>query len=85
MTTATASSWSKKPGMAARVVVAALPIPSGGEEVGEQMAKAVQAVMDVAPVASQAFMEATIEQHGSSPAVALNTMQINMQIQRDSQ
>jgi hypothetical protein len=49
------------------------------------MAKAVQAVMDIAPVASQAFMEATIEQHGSSPAVALNTIQINMQIQRDSQ
>ena len=60
-----------------RVIAAVLPV-DGGEEVAEQVTKAVQAVIDVTPVASQAFMEATIRQHGASPAQTLNNMQIEL-------
>jgi len=48
--------------------------------VEEQVAKAVQAVIDVAPVASQALMEAAVRQHGASPAQTLNNMQIELAI-----
>jgi len=84
MATAAAHSLSKKPGIAARTIATVLPIPHGGEEVGEQTAKVVQAVIDVAPVASQAFMEATIRQHGASPAQILNNIQIEQAIKRDT-
>ena len=68
--------------MLARVVTAVFPIPEGGKEAAEQTAKAVQTVIDVAPVTSQAFMDATIRQHGASPSQTLNNMQIEQAIER---
>jgi Na+/H+-dicarboxylate symporter len=84
MATAAASSLSKEPGIAARVIAAVLPIPNAGEEVEEQIAKTVQAVIDVAPVTAQALMETTIRQHGASPAQILNNIQIEQAIKRDT-
>jgi hypothetical protein len=82
--TAAARSFSKEPGIAARVIAGAAAhgfrLPVDGEEAEEQAAKAVQAVIDVAPVTAQAFMAATISQHGASPAQMLNNMQIEQAI-----
>jgi len=70
--------------MLARIVAAVLPVPNGGEEVAEQTAKAMQTVIDIAPVTTQAFMETIIRQHGVSPAQLLNNIQIEQAIEKDS-
>jgi len=78
--TAAAHSLSKEPGAGAKVIAAVLPIP-GGSEVGEQVEKVIQAAIDVAPAAAQALMEATVRQHGASPAQTLNNIQIEQAIE----
>ena len=65
--------------MTARVLSAAFPVP-GSEVAEEQVVKTVQMAIDVTPVASQALMEATIRQHGASPAQTLNNLQIEQAI-----
>jgi hypothetical protein len=57
-------------------------VPPGADEV---VAQAIQAAMNMAIVASAELMDATIRQHGESPAAALNELQMNVQIQKDSQ
>ena len=51
----------------------------------EQAAKVVQTVIDVAPVAAHAFMDATVMQHGASPAQALNNILIEQAIKEQKQ
>jgi len=56
-----------------------------GNDMDDAVAQGLQAAANMAMVGSSELMDATIRQHGASPAAALNAMQINMQIQQDTQ
>lgn len=54
----------------------------GTEEV---LAQVLQVTANMAVVGAAELMDTTVRQHGKSPAVALNEIQINTQIQQDLQ
>ena len=70
------------PSKSAEVVTVLLDSPPG---TNEAVAQGLQAAVNMAVTGAGEFIGATVRQHGKSPAVAINEMQINIKIQQDSQ
>ena len=66
----------------AEIGAAVLNTPPG---TNEAVAQGLQAAANMAVAGAGEFMDATVRQHGKSPAIALNEMQINIKIHQDSQ
>jgi acid phosphatase family membrane protein YuiD len=76
-----AATGAASPSKAAEIGAALLDLPPGCDEVAAQ---GIQAVVNAGIVTMAEFIDATVRQHGGSPAAVLNNMQINIQIQRES-
>ena len=70
------------PSKAAEVIGGLLTDVPGTDDV---LAQGLQAAANMAVIGSGELMDAAIRQHGGSPAVALSEMQINLQIEQQTE